>query len=714
MAFFVFRQKEQEAVRADNKEHTIALEFFKMKGTGMKFGWLNLIWFLTAFMTLCVTAPVAESKDRTHRMEDMVVSTSRTEVAMADAPQSISVISADEIMASPFERVEDILRFSAGIQVTQHYGQQTGGIAGHLSMRGTGRNRVLMMLDGVPLNDNFSNTIAWVAWGLIPRESIERIEILRGPSSASYGSEGLGGIVNIITKNPRETPETSARAIAGSASTYGVSGLHSRKGERFGFLLSGAYEDSRGFYMIDPDDIDDLTLRRYREIGKGFGKVTYSPDERTDMSLSALYYQHEMGKGREYFYDDLILDQYRLGMTHRGDISDWKAMVYLNRGDKTAYQDVGQQGGTVFVPDRDEKFPENIVWGAEIQNTLPLFDSTEITTGVAFKQVSMDYKENQLRNMDRDVQASGKQRFISPFAEWTGRFMNNRLIAHAGVRYDNVRNYDGKAKDSDPFRDRDPYDESYSSETWDNFSPKLGLVYHPDHLTTLRTSFVSGFRTPSLFELYKPHVRAGGRFLRRANPDLDPEKIRTWEAGAERVFFDNLWIRTTYYHSRVSDYIESTTIEVISVDPDVRDEQNQNKAKVEINGIETEFDYYIGRGLSTFFNYTYNLSKVTKDDENPDREGNYLTGDFRHKFRTGMAYQNPAIINASVFLRYDRTRYTDDLNTNKAPNSTTVDISLWRKVFDLATLRLTVENATNEKAYIEDGRIYYGSVQFNF
>jgi len=678
----------------------------------MRPGRLNLLWFVIALLTLCVTVPVAESEDRTHRMEDMVVSTSRSEVSVADAPQSISIIPADEIMASPFERVEDILRFSAGIYVTQHYGQQARGIVGHLNMRGTGNNRVLMMLDGVPLNDNFSNTIAWVAWGLIPRESIERIEILRGPSSASYGSEGLGGIVNIITKNPRETRETNARAIAGSASTYGVSGLHSQKGKHFGFLLSGAYEESDGFYMVDPEGIDDLTLRRHREIYKGFGKATYSPDERTDMSLSALYYQHEMGKGREYFYDDLILDQYRLGMTRRGGISDWKAMVYLNRGDKTAYQDLGQQQGTVFVPDRDERFPENIVWGGEIQNTLPLFGMTELTTGVAFKQVSMEYKETQLRNLDRDVKASGKQTFISPFIEGTARFMDNRLIANAGIRYDNVRNYDGKAKDSDPFRQRDPYDESYSPETWDNFSPKLGLVYHPDHLTTLRTSFVSGFRTPSLFELYKPHVRAGGRFLRRANPELDPEKIRSWEAGAERVFFDSLWIRGTYYHSRISDYIESSTTAVY--DTGARDTENSNRSKVEINGVETELEYLIGYGLSTFFNYTYTRAKVTKDDENPDRESNYLTNDFRHKFRSGITYQNPAIINASLWLRYDRTRYTDDLNTNKAPNSATVDISLWRKVFDLATLRFTIENATDETEYIEDGRIYYGSVQFDF
>lgn len=128
-----------------------------------------------------------------------------------------------------------------------------------------------------------------------------------------------------------------------------------------------------------------------------------------------------------------------------------------------------------------------------------------------------------------------------------------------------------------------------------------------------------------MFELYKPHVRAGGRFLRRANPELDPEEIQSWEAGAERVFFDSLWLRATYYHSQVSDYIESATI-AFNEDTGARDTENQNKAEVEINGVETELEYFIGRGLSTFFNYTYNLSKIEDDDENPDREGNYLAG----------------------------------------------------------------------------------------
>ncbi|MDZ7695828.1 MAG: TonB-dependent receptor plug domain-containing protein [Deltaproteobacteria bacterium] len=88
---------------------------------------------------------------------------------------------------------------------------QTNGIVSPIIMRGVGKNRVLFLVDGVPQNDNFNNAIAWVAWGHVQKETIERIEIVEGPTSALYGSEGLGGVVNIITKKPTPKRETSIR-----------------------------------------------------------------------------------------------------------------------------------------------------------------------------------------------------------------------------------------------------------------------------------------------------------------------------------------------------------------------------------------------------------------------------------------------------------------------------------------------------------------------
>ncbi len=649
-----------------------------------------------------------ESRDA-FRLDEVVVSATRAEIPVFDAPQSVTVVTEQEIMASPFERIEDILRFTVGFQNYSHYGQQTGGVASHFGMRGVGRNRTLLLLDGVPLNDNFNNSIAWVAWGLIPKETIARIEIVRGPTSSVYGSEGLGGVIHVITKKPTETRETSLKFTAGTEDTIGVSALHSQKISRFGFLASGAYDESDGFYMVDPEEIEDYTLKRYREVGKGFGKLVYSPDERTDLSFSALYYDHEMGKGREYFYDDLQLDQYRLGATFRGDGMDWSGLVYLNRADKTAYQDRLVTATNSYVPDHDEMFPENIVWGAEIQNTARISDTATLVSGLAYKRISMDYDEDYLES-SRDVGAEGRQETVSPFVDVTARLLEEKLILNAGLRYDYVRNFDGRSWDTSLNSDSE-----YDSNTWDNFSPKAGIVFHPDEFSALRTSIGTGFRAPALFDLYKLHVRGGGTSVRFPNPDLDPEKIVTWDVGGERFFFDRLWARLAYYRSWASDYIGTRTTRTYSIGSRrYTESQYDNINKVDIHGVEAELQYDFGYGLSSFFNYNYNISEVAEDEENQSLEGKYLPGEPRHKFRAGLTYLNPNFVNASLALKYNVDEYADSANTIEVDDYVTVDVAVWKKFFDLVTVRLNVENLTDENEYIEDGTLYYGSLQFDF
>ncbi|SLM31895.1 TonB-dependent receptor plug [Desulfamplus magnetovallimortis] len=666
-----------------------------------------LIFTIIIFCPLLLSAE--ETSKKTQYMEEVVVSATRSEIPVFDAPQSVTVISNKEIMDSPFDRIEDILRFAAGFQNYSHYGQQTGGIASHFDMRGVGRNRTLMLLDGVPLNDNFNNSISWVAWGLIPKESIERIEIVRGPSSSLYGSEGLGGVIHIITKKPDEKRASSFKLTTGSEETYSLSMGHSQKISQFGFLLSGGWEKSDGFFMVDPEGIDEYTLRRHRDIYKGFGKATYSLDTKTDLSFSALYYDHEMGKGREYFYDDLQMDQYRLGVNHRGEKMDWNALIYMNRADKTAYQDKFIGSTKTYEPERDEMFPQNEVWGADIQNTIHLFNKTILTSGLSFKRIAMDYDEDYKSN-DEDLGATGRQETLSPFFDVTMELLNDKMLLNAGLRYDHIKNFDCRSWET-----KSDFDTTYNSQTWDNFSPKAGIVFHPDRTSTLRASIGKGFRPPSLFDQYKLHIRSGGAYVRFPNPDLEPEEIVSWDIGGDKLFFDNLWARVAYYQSSASDYIGSKTIKSYEKNGKTYTESvYDNINEVDIYGIEAELEYDIGYGLTSFFNYNYNISEIEKDSENPELEGNYLAGNPVHKFRAGLTYKNPQLINLSLLFKYNIDEYADAENTTKVPDYTTLDISLWKTLFDKATVRLNIENLTDEKEYIEDGTIYYVSMQYDF
>ncbi len=642
-----------------------------------------------ALLTYPLSSPAQEPLTEVHRLDTVVVSTTRSEIPVFDAAQSVTVLSNEEIMSSPFERVEDIVRSVPGMYNFRHHALHTNGIVSPLKMRGVGNNKVLVLVDGVPQNDNFNNAIAWVGWGHIPKETIERLEIVRGPTSALYGSEGLGGVVHIITKKVKAERQTSVRVEAGTADSYAGYGFHSQKIDDFGFMAAGGYEESDGFYMVENPDA--YNTKRYREVWKGLGKVSYDLTPTSEISFAALYYDHDMGQGRQFFHNDLQLDQYWLNYSQTGDSVGLKGLLYLNRADKTAFQDTANNNYT--SPFRNEKFNGTQTWGADLQGTLLNLKPAQITVGASFKEATFEYDED-YPGSSRDAGAKGNQQFISPFASLDLRFLDDNLIVNAGARYDWIETSNGANWDTAASAGKPAYSNTFDSNTEGSFSPKLGVAWHPDDNTTLRASGGKGFRAPSLFELYKVHVRGGGAYYREASPDLGPEEIWSYDVGAERFLTDNMWGRVTFYQSFANDYIGDrlTGTGKFAGGRTRFEYQLDNISEVDIYGVETELAWYARPDLTLFANYTFNISEVAKDDENASLEGNYLPNDPRHKVHFGFRYNNPKIVNASVIANYYADIYFDNENTLKESSYFTLDASVSRRFFDRLTAYLNVEN----------------------
>ncbi|MFO7559302.1 MAG: TonB-dependent receptor [Desulfobacterales bacterium] len=658
--------------------------------------WIGIVLTLAVFeypLSLSAQETTRETKD-VYRLDAVVVSATRTEMPVFDTAQSVTVISNEELMASPFERAEDIVRSVPGVYNFRHFALNTNGIVSPLKMRGVGSNRVLILVDGVPQNDNFNNAIAWVGWGHISKETIERIEIVRGPTSALYGSEGLGGVIHIITKKPKPDRQTAVRGEAGTADTYGGYGFHSQKIKDFGFMVAGGYGESDGFNMVkNPEDYE---IKRYREVWKGLGKATYDLTQASEISLGALYYDHDMGQGREFFHNDLQLDQYWLNYSHKGENVGLKGLVYLNRADKTAFQDTANNNYT--SPFRDEKFKGTQIWGADLQGTLLKGKPARFTIGASFKEAQFEYDED-YPGSTRDAGAKGRQQFTSPFANLDLRFLKDSLILNLGARYDWIKTSDGKNWDTAASAGKPAYNNTYDSNTEGSFSPKLGVAWHPDDKTTFRASGGKGFRAPSLFELYKVHVRGGGTYYREANPDLEPEKIWSYDVGVERFLTNSLWGRLTFYQSFARDYIGDRLIGTgtFSGGRTRYEYQLDNISEVDIYGVETELEWYALSDLTLFANHTFNISEVKKDENNADLEGNYLPNDPRNNFHFGFRYQNPKIVNVSIIANYYTDIYFDNENTLKESGYFTVDASVSRRFFDRLTAYLNVENIFDEE-----------------
>lgn len=683
---------------------------------------MNKRGFILSLLALTLATHVAAedtAKKEPATLQEIVVSATRTETSTFDVTQSVTVITEQEIMASPFERVEDIVRGAVGMYNYRYYTQQTNGIQSPLILRGTGKNKVLLMVDGVPQNDNFNNAVAWVAWGHIPKEAIQRIEIVRGPTSSLYGSEGLGGIVHIITKKPAKDRQTNIKGTAGTADTFGGSLFQSQSIKDFGFMVTGGYERSNGFLMDDP--VKSYNIKRYRDVGQVLAKGTYNIDPCSNIDLSGIYYDHDMGKGRKYFWDTLELDQYWLTYNRDAGNVGLKGLLYLNRSDKTAYQDTASNNYSSLF--RIENYPSTYTWGTDLQSDFKLSDWVDVIVGAAYKNVSWGYDEDYTTST-REAGAGGKQNYVSPFVSADFRFFDDRLIANLGLRYDWIQNSDGKNWDTKPEGGIKPYSNNYDTSVWNNVSPKAGVAFHPDQKTTLRANGGTGFRAPSLFELYKVHVRGGGTYYRFANPDLDPEKITSYDVGVERFFLDNLMGRLTFYQSFASDYIGDRLVKTyVKQGKRYNEYQIDNIDKVDIYGIEFETEWSPRSDLTLFGNYTYNISKIKESKLDEKLVGNYLTNDPRHKMHLGVWYKNPKIVDVFFTANYYGDIYYDLENTKKVGSYWTLDFSLARKLFDRLTLGVDFQNILDEQYLlatgadqdtIAPGRIILGRVKLEF
>jgi len=639
------------------------------------------------------TQKKTESSEKSVENETVVVTASRLDMSVFNNPASVTVLTTKEIEESPFERIEDIVRRVPGLFNFRHYGVQRNGIISSLSMRGVGKNKVLVMVDGVPQNDNFNNAISWVAWGHIPKNVIERIEIIRGPTSALHGSEGLGGVINIVTKNPKPARKTSVRAEGGTANTYAGYGFLSEKVGDFGFLFGGGYEKSDGFYMVEQPK--SYEIERYRDAVKVFGKMTYDLGPSSGVSFGALFYDHETGKGRKYFYDELTLYQYLLDYYYKSDFIDVKALAYLSRADKKAFQDTAKDDFTSLL--RVERMP-CLTWGADLQATMHVFSWASVTLGGTYRSVGWDF-DNEYVTIDRDAGAKARQHHISPFANLGFNLLDNTLIVNLGARYDWINTLDGANWDSQASAGKTAYDNTFDSNWEGSFSPTLGVAWHPDDRTTVRATAGKGFRAPSLFELFKVHVRQGGAYYREANPDLAPEEIWSYDVGVERFLTDDLWAKLTFYQSFASDYIGDrlTGTGEFSGGKTRYEYEFDNISEVGIYGIEAELRWDIRKDLIVFANYTLNFSKIKKDENDANLEGNYMAHDPRHMVHAGLSYQNPSLFNVSLIGNYYGDIYFDAENTLHDSGYITVDVSLARRFSNNITAFVNAENIFNEK-----------------
>ena len=616
------------------------------------------------------------------KLGEVVVTATRREIPVEEAPASVTVIDRAEIEASPGEKVDDILRNVPGVFVESHHGLDTPPRRA-VFLRGVGREqaRTLILVDGIPIN-NMNN--GWVEWSKIPKDNIERIEIVRGPASSLYGSNALGGVINIITRRPTKPSHTVLKFTYGSWDTWTTRLTQSGKFDSFTYYLSGEYYRTHGY--IAERERQAYNIRRFRREHNLMGRFTWAPDENTLLTLGLGSHLARRGHGREYFWLDYDSKDGYLRCRRELEGYDLEGTLYFAHERWDAHMD--SPANNYATEASQEHIPFQKI-GAIVQSSIEVSESDTLTVGGDFAFGKVHWKPEFFLGPPRQAGSEGKQTHFSIFAENELRLFGETLAVTLGGRMDWVRSFDGEAFDTNPPGPPAPFANDYDSQTWRQFNPKMGLVYHVSETTTARATVARGFRAPTLYDLYTSITR--GPNLYRSNPDLEPETLVSYELGLDHYFTPNLLGRITAYHSDAKDYIGR--IQVGQMGPSAI-YQYQNLSQVDIDGVESELRYRFNDAWSGFLSYTYTRSEVDEAENRPDLEGKDLPYTPRHMARLGLAFSRPDLFDFNVQLTYVGRRYSDEDNTRQGRlfDYLTVDLHLAKKVTKATTLALDVQN----------------------
>ncbi|MGQ3683986.1 MAG: TonB-dependent receptor plug domain-containing protein [Candidatus Loosdrechtia sp.] len=510
----------------------------------------------------------AKEPVNTVELREIVVSATRTPQLLKDTGSSVTVITEKDIRNSRAPLLLDVLRQAPGLEVAR-----TGMIGGTTSMfiRGASSAQTLVFIDGVQMN---STTTGAFNFADLTTDNIERIEILRGPQSTLYGSEAMGGVVNIFTKRGREKTKVSLGTEYGMRDTYRGTLNVSGGEERFDYSVGGSYFKTGGISHASSGDERDgyKNFTGSARLGWNFleeGRIdTVVRGSHADLELDK--FQFRVGPvddpDRRQTTDEVLFST----RIHKTFFDFWTPSVLVSVNDTELKGFHPTDASAVYrILTR--------VWRFEHQSDFSLFDINTVTVGYEYEK----QEGENVGKFDKTFRSSSffLQNQIKLFdsLNWT-----------AGLRYDEYSTFGN------------------------NLSYRTTASYNIDEIDTrFHGSWGTGFRAPSLNELFFPFF---------GNPNLNSEKSRGWDFGIEKkILKDRLIMDVTYFQNDFTNLIASAR----QADGSFLAE-NVNKAKAE--GIETILIYRPLPGLSFMGTYTYTETRDReKDQQLPRRPRNRAT-----------------------------------------------------------------------------------------
>jgi len=658
---------------------------------------------LSLFLTAVPAAAMAQEKDATV-LQSVVVSAAGFEQAIEDAPASISVIEHEELEKKAYRDVTDILRDVPGVSISG------GGSFSDISIRGMSGDHTLLLIDGRRQNARETrpnSDFSGIEQGFLPPVSaIERIEVVRGPMSSLYGSEAMGGVINIITRKVPGQWNASVR-VEGTAQDASHSGdLHQQQAfaggplvdEVFGVQLYGqrSWRGEDGFeggfhnqettsgtvkFNLLANEANDFVFelgstRQKRISHAGRTSSTKNRDGNPNKNSKSTY------------------DKNSFALTHNGHFGEINSTTYLQ------HEEAKNLSRKMRI--------ENTELSAQM--TLLPGDSHLTTLGISGINEKLTDKGNQLKSKGVDTLERWQ---LALFAEdeWS---MTDNLALTSGLRM--------------------THDENYG----DHLTPRLYGVWHGNGQWTLKGGISSGFKAPGLRSAAADwgQVTGGGKgdpAVIQGNPELKPEKSVSEEIGLLWNNRDNANSSLTLFNTDFKDRISYlTTCEDIASSGKsiqtgnctingekfrfIQDIINVDKAN--LRGIELTGSWQVSDTLRFTSNYTYSQSR----QKTGSHKGRPLGDTPRHMLNlsTDHALSEPLSLWGHANLRGRSETVKRGGAMQKTPSFTLFDLGVNYKLTRQSNLGVGVYNLLDKQIddakyhRVHDGRRYWMSLSLQF
>ncbi len=669
--------------------------------TSWKYGMFRLNPFVR--VGLCLSAiscawPVLAVDDDS---ETMVVTASSVEQNLKDAPASISVITQEDLQRKPVQNLKDVLKEVPGVQLTNEGDNRKG-----VSIRGLDSSYTLILVDGKRVNSRnavFRHNDFDLNW--IPVDSIERIEVVRGPMSSLYGSDALGGVVNIITKKIGQkwsgtvTVDTTIQEHRDRGDTYngqfftsgplidGVLGM-----KAYGSLAKREKDDPQNSTTTDTGETPRIEGFSSRD---GNVEFAWTPNQNHDFTAGYGFDRQDRDSDS---LDKNRLERQNYSVSHNGRW-DYGTSELKYYGEKVENKNPGNSS-----PITSES---NTVDG---KYTLPLTAINQfLTVGGEWRHDKLSDAVNLTGGTSSKTSASQYALFVED--EWR---IFEPLALTTGVRMDDHETY---------------------GEHW---SPRAYLVYNATDTVTVKGGWATAFKAPSLLQLSPDWTSNSCRGACKivGSPDLKPETSESWELGlyymGEEGWLEGVESSVTVFRNDVKDRISISRTSDVNAAPGYQNfvgfetgangrripvfsYYNVNKARIQ--GVETELKIPFNDEWKLSINYTYNDGRDVSNGENKP------LSDLPFHTANGTLDWKPLALEDWSF--YVSGHYTGQKRADSATAKTPGGYTIWNtgaawKVTKDVKLRAGVLNlgdkdlSRDDYSYNEDGRRYFMAVDYRF